>query len=276
MSRRRVEGEAVKRELVPGQSVELLKDLHIVTRDGAVNADTLRKLKQVNHLVQLVAPAIEDVLTRYADPVIIDCGAGKSYLGFIVYELFLKDKGRLVLVESREDLIKSARERATRLGFERVEVVGDAIADAKIPERVNMVLALHACDTATDDALALAIAHNADHVAVVPCCQAEVARQLKEREGASPDMALLHEHPWHRREFGSHLTNVIRALTLEARGYSVTVTELAGWEHSLKNELIIGKKVRASNRDAQAKLDGLLKATGALPKLTRALGATSV
>ena len=276
MSRRRIEPDAVKRELVPGQSVELLKDLHIVTRDGAVNADTLRKLKQVNHLVQLVAPAIEDVLARYADPVIVDCGAGKSYLGFILYELFLRDKGRLVLVESREDLIASACERVQRLGFTRVDVIGSSIADATtLPERVHMVVALHACDTATDDALALAVTHNADHVAVVPCCQAEVARQLKERHGESSTMAVLHEHPWHRREFGSHLTNVIRALTLEARGYSVTVTELAGWEHSLKNELIIGKKVRAFGREAQAKLGDLLKATGVLPKLIRALGGTS-
>jgi hypothetical protein len=271
MSRRRLQADAVKRELVPGQSVELLKDLHIVTRDGAVNADTLRKLKQVNHLVQLVAPAVEDILARYADPLIVDCGAGKSYLGFILYELFLRDKGRLLLVESRDDLVASARERAQRLGFTRVEVVASSIADALLPERVHMVVALHACDTATDDALALAIMHNADHVAVVPCCQAEVARQLKERQGESTAMAVLHEHPWHRREFGSHLTNVIRAITLEARGYSVTVTELAGWEHSLKNELIIGKKVRAFGREAQAKLDDLLQATGVLPKLARTL-----
>ncbi len=273
MSRRRVEASELKRELAPGQSVELLKDLHLVTRDGAMNADTLRKLKQVNHLVQLVQPALDDVLARYADPVIVDCGAGKSYLGFILYELFLRDagKGRLQLVESREDLVKGAAERAKRLGFERLEVIGAGIADAKLPERVNLVVALHACDTATDDALALAIQHNADHVAVVPCCQAEVARQLKEREGASPVMAELHAHPWHRREFGSHLTNVIRALTLEAHGYSVTVTELAGWEHSLKNELIIGKKVRSANADARRRLELLLAATGVLPKLTRTL-----
>ncbi len=273
MSRRRVEAGELKKELAPGQSVELLKDLHLVTRDGAMNADTLRKLKQVNHLVQLVRPALDDVMERFGDPVVVDCGAGKSYLGFILYELFLRDaaKGRLVLLESRDDLVKGARERAQRLGFQRLEVIGSDIAEAKLPERVNLVVALHACDTATDDALAIAIKHGADHVAVVPCCQAEVARQLKEREGASSVMAELHSHPWHRREFGSHLTNVVRALTLEAHGYSVTVTELAGWEHSLKNELILAKKVRASNNDARRRLEELLAATGVLPKLTRSL-----
>jgi hypothetical protein len=233
----------------------------------------LRKLKQVNHLVQLVRPALDDVLERFGDPVIVDCGAGKSYLGFILYELFLRDagKGRLVLLESREDLVRGAHERAARLGFERLEVIGADIAEATLPARLNLVVALHACDTATDDALALAIKHGADHVAVVPCCQAEVARQLEEREGTSSVMAELHSHPWHRREFGSHLTNVIRALTLEAHGYSVTVTELAGWEHSLKNELIIGKKVRGANREAKCRLDELLTATGVQPKLVRDL-----
>ncbi|HSI04849.1 MAG: SAM-dependent methyltransferase [Myxococcota bacterium] len=273
MSRRRVEAGELKKELAPGQSVELLKDLHLVTRDGAMNADTLRKLKQVNHLVQLVRPALDDVLARFGEPVVVDCGAGKSYLGFILYELFLRDagKGRLILLESREDLVRGARERSQRLGFDRLEVIGSDIAGATLPPRVNLVVALHACDTATDDALTLAIERGADHVAVVPCCQAEVARQLKERDGESPVMAELHSHPWHRREFGSHLTNVIRALTLEAHGYSVTVTELAGWEHSLKNELIIGKKVRASNGDAARRLDQLLASTGVRPKLTRAL-----
>lgn len=270
MSRRRVESESVKAELAPGQSVELLKDLHILTRDGAMNADTLRKLKQVNHLARLIEPAITDVLERFADPVVVDCGAGKAYLGFILYELFLKERGKLVLLESRKDLVDNAKERIARLKFERVEAIENAIADAQIPARVNLVVALHACDTATDDALALAIKHNADHVAVVPCCQAEVAQQLK---AAKTDSVLnaLHDHPWHRREFGSHLTNVVRALTLEAHGYSVTVTELAGWEHSLKNELIIGKKVRAYGKDAREKLDALLKETGVKPKLTRVL-----
>ncbi|MFL5264434.1 MAG: SAM-dependent methyltransferase, partial [Anaeromyxobacteraceae bacterium] len=111
----------------------------------------------------------------------------------------------------------------------------------------------------------------ADHVALVPCCQAEVARQLEASKGAAPEVAALFEHAWHRREFGSHLTNVVRALVLEAHGYKVTVTELAGWEHSLKNELILAKKVRARSEAAQAKLDALLAATGVRPKAVRLL-----
>jgi hypothetical protein len=108
----------------------------------------------------------------------------------------------------------------------------------------------------------------------VPCCQAEVAQQLKDaRPGVGPAMQALFSHPWHRREFGSHLTNVIRALVLEANGYQVTVTELAGWEHSLKNELILGRKVHHENREAKHRLAALLETTGVRPRIVRALEA---
>jgi hypothetical protein len=275
--RRQVKGEAVRRELLPGTSPELLKELHLLTRAGDLNADSLRKLKQVNHLVGLLAPALEDALGRFGDPALADCGAGKSALGFVLYELFLAraGKGTLYALEARPDLARAGAERAARLGFGRLRFVEGPIEAAELPERLHVVTALHACDTATDDALLLAIRHNADHVAVVPCCQAEVARQLAERPAAvagEPLLAPLFEHPWHRREFGSHLTNVLRALALEASGYKVTVTELTGWEHSLKNELILGRKVRASSREAREKLDGLLRATGVRPKIARGLG----
>lgn len=269
--RRQVRGEAVRRELAPGQSPALLQALHILTREGDLNADSRRKLKQVNHLARLLAPAVEDVLARFGDPAVVDCGAGKSYLGFILYELFLgpAGKGTLHAVESRPELVRQARELAARLGFDRMRFEEAAIEAAAPPPRVHLVTALHACDTATDDALALAVRHGADHVAVVPCCQAEVARQLG--EAAAPLLAPLFEHAWHRREFGSHLTNVVRALALEACGYSVTVTELAGWEHSLKNELILGRKVRAQDARARARLLELCAAAGIRPRLVRAL-----
>ncbi|HET6439627.1 MAG TPA: SAM-dependent methyltransferase [Anaeromyxobacter sp.] len=271
--RRQVKGAAVRRELLPGTSPELLKELHLLTRAGDLNADSLRKLKQVNHLAGLLAPAVEDVLGRFGAPVLVDCGAGKSYLGFILYELFLREggKGTLLAVEARPELCRDGAERAARLGYERLRFLGSEIATAEVPPRVHLVTALHACDTATDDALALAVRHSADHVAVVPCCQAEVARQLAGARGTDPLLAPLFEHPWHRREFASHLTNVVRALALEAQGYRVTVTELAGWEHSLKNELILGRKVRAGAPAAKERLFRLLAATGVRPAIVRQL-----
>src|SRR3954467_12215285 len=114
---RQVKGEQVRRELLPGQSVELLRELHLVGRDGALHADSLRKLKQVNHLVQLLEPALKDVFERHPDAVIVDAGAGNAYLGFVLYELFLKDTAAtLYSIETRPDLIQRSRERAQRLG----------------------------------------------------------------------------------------------------------------------------------------------------------------
>jgi hypothetical protein len=265
----------VRRELLPDQSPALLRELHLLTREGNLNADALRKLKQVNHLVGLLRPAMDELQERHGAPVVVDAGSGNAYLGFILYEVFLKDAeaGTLLNIEGRPELTQRAKERAGRLGFSRMEFQTAHLEQAQWPERLHLLTALHACDTATDDALAVAIQKGADHVAVVPCCQAEVAAQLKEsRQGVDPTLVMLYQHPWHRREFGSHLTNVIRALTLEAFGYQVTVTELTGWEHSLKNELILGRRVHKENRPARAKLESLLGAFGVRPKLTRVLG----
>src|SRR5689334_17764621 len=122
---RQAKGEQVRRELLPGQSIDLLKELHLVGRDGALHADSLRKLKQVNHLVQLLEPALRDVLSRHNEPVLVDAGAGNAYLGFVLYELFLKDApaARIYSVESRPELVQRGQERAGRLGFSRMRFV---------------------------------------------------------------------------------------------------------------------------------------------------------
>jgi hypothetical protein len=273
-ARTQVSAQHVRRELLPNQSVELLKTLHLVTRDGQLNADARRKLKQVNHLVGLVQPALDEILERFPAPVVVDVGSGNAYLGFILYELFLKGRegGEVLCVESREELGQRAAQRAAELGYARMRFETASIAEARYPERIHLMLALHACDTATDDALVVALRHKADHIALVPCCQAEVAAQLKDvRPKVDSALKALFAHPWHRREFGSHLTNVIRALVLEAHGYQVTVTELAGWEHSLKNELILARRVHHENREAKARLEALLEVTGVRPKLIREL-----
>ena len=275
-ARRSVKAAELAAEILPGTSPELLAELHLLTRDGDLNADARRKLKQINHLVGLLRPAIADALARHADPLIVDCGSGKGYLGFLLYALILgpAGRGRLVAIESREDLARGAAERAARLGMDRFTSICADIASAQLPGPIHVLTALHACDTATDDALLLAIRGEAEHVAVVPCCQAEVARQLGETRPADVAVASLCAHPWHRREFGSHLTNVLRSLTLEAQGYRVTVTELAGWEHSLKNELILGKRTREAGPNGLERLRAVLAATGVRPKLVRDLGVT--
>jgi hypothetical protein len=258
-----------------GMSIALLKDLHLLTREGQLNADARRKLKQIRHLVGLLRPALDDAMARAADPLIVDCGAGKSYLGALLYELALGPSGRgtLVAIEARPELSDQAAQRAARFGQDRFRVATGTIAGAPLPRRPNVVTALHACDTATDDALALAIENAADHVAVVPCCQAEVARQLEAARPADPAIAALFAHPLHRRELGSHLTNVVRGLALEAHGYKVTVTELVGWEHAAKNELILGKRVHRYDTAARVQLRALLERFQIEPAIVRVLAA---
>jgi len=275
MSPRQARGEAVRRELLPGQSPELLRELHLLGRDGVLHADSLRKLKQVNHLVQLLDPALLDVRERHPDGVLVDAGAGNAYLAFVLYELFLREpeaRETLYCVEPREELRQRAEERARKLGFERMRFIQAELAQAPLPDRVHLLMALHACDTATDDAIAAGLRRGADHIAVVPCCQAEVAAQLKEQpDAAAQPWPLLWAHPIHRREAGAHLTNVVRALVLESFGYQVTVTELTGWEHSLKNELILARRVHREHRPSRAELQKLLETTGVRPKLIREL-----
>ena len=234
--------------LAPGQSVELLKALHILTREGKLNQDSRRKLKQVNHLLQFIEPLLDKVLAASGTVTLADHGAGKSYLGFMLYDRFFahRSTGHVYGIETRTELVERSRELARELGFARMSFlplsVQAAITSTELPPRIDVVTALHACDTATDDAIDFALAKQARHLVLVPCCQAEVAAALRKHKALSASRSPLSElwrHPLHAREFGSQITNVLRCLRLEAHGYQVTVTELVGWEHSMKNELIL-------------------------------------
>lgn len=261
------------KELWPGQSVELLKALHILTRDGKLNADSRRKLKQVQHLVQLIRAPLDRLFEEKPDVRLADLGAGKSYLGFILYDLIFaaKPEGSIVSVESREDLTAKAKDLAAAAGFDRMQFVTGAIGSVVLPERIDMVTALHACDTATDDAIRFALQHQARVIALVPCCQAEVSRLL-EGQPKHP-LHQLWRHPIQRREFASNLTNVIRALYLESQGYKVRVTELVGWEHAMKNEVILAERHQMSNAQARGELLALLDRLPARPALVADLKA---
>ena len=200
-----------------------------------------------------------------------DHGAGKSYLGFIIYDLFFKalGKGTIYGIETRSELVESSRQLAERLGFDRMRFLNVSVAEStqssELPEQIDVVTALHACDTATDDAIAFGLQKKARYMVLVPCCQAELARALNQSKALNlqrTPLAELWRHPLHTREMGSQLTNVLRCLYLESQGYSVTVTELVGWEHSMKNELILAKYTGQKKRSARERLDALLAEFG--------------
>ncbi|MEO7253574.1 MAG: SAM-dependent methyltransferase [Casimicrobium sp.] len=262
-------------EIRAGQSLELLKALHILTVDGKMNQDSRRKLKQVYHLVQFIEPLLAQVLAERGGVTLVDHGAGKSYLGFILYDLFFKSiaaqypANKVWGIETREPLVVGAAKLAGQLGFSQMAFLNESVADAitteKLPAQIDVVTALHACDTATDDALRFGLEKKAKFIVLVPCCQAEVAAHLRNDKGettASKSISELWRHPIHTREFGSQITNVLRCLLLEANGYKVTVTELVGWEHSMKNELIIAQFKNLPRKAATDRLKEVLSTFG--------------
>ena len=271
-------------EIKPGQSVALLKELHILTRDGKMNQDSRRKLKQVNHLVQFIEPLLEELLKEQDAIALVDHGAGKSYLGFLLYDLFFKarvDASHVYGIETRSDLVLRSQQLAQSLQFERMSFlnlsVAESIGSDRLPAKIDIVTALHACNTATDDAIHFAINKKARFIVVVPCCQAEVATVLKKNKNSEQSRDPLTEiwrHPLHTREFGSQVTNVLRCLQLEAHGYQVSVTELVGWEHSMKNELIIASYKNLPRQRPAERLREVLARLGLEEMQTRFFAST--
>ncbi|TCV86669.1 class I SAM-dependent methyltransferase [Sulfurirhabdus autotrophica] len=268
-----------KNEIRLGQSIELLKELHILTRDGKMNQDSRRKLKQVYHLYQFIEPLLKEIQKDHLDIQLVDHGAGKSYLGFIIYDLFFKglnNGSRIYGIETRDELVKKSQELAQKLDFPGMSFLNLSVADSieshLLPARIDIVTALHACNTATDDAIHFALKKHAKYIVLVPCCQAEIASVLKKNKGktlAKNTLTEIWRHPLHTREFGSHITNVLRCLQLEAHGYQVNVTELVGWEHSMKNELIIAQFKNLPRKRPTERLNEVLQELGLEEMSTR-------
>ncbi|MFZ3036528.1 MAG: SAM-dependent methyltransferase [Rugosibacter sp.] len=279
-------------EIKPGQSADLLKALHILTRDGKLNQDSRRKLKQIYHLYHFIEPLLLELVDAGGEFCVADHGAGKSYLGFILYDLFFKPRisgdphegkphgnklsgtqSLMYGIERRAELVAQSQALASQLAFSRMAFlnlsVEDSMTSPELPAKVQMVTALHACDTATDDAIRFALRKEAQFIVLVPCCQAEVASVLRQNKGASlakTPLAEIWRHPIHTREFGSQLTNVLRCLLLESHGYTLTVTELVGWEHSMKNELIIARRGQSPRGNARQRAEQILQELN-LPEL---------
>jgi len=225
----------------------------------------------VYHLYQFIEKLLLELPDAGKGATLADHGAGKSYLGFIIYDLFFKalKSGHIYGIETRSELVQKSRELARRLEFDGMSFLNLSVAESTgsdaLPDTIDVVTALHACDTATDDAIAFGLQKQARYLVLVPCCQAEIARSLNAGKALSlsrTPLAELWRHPLHTREMGSQITNVLRCLYLEASGYQVTVTELVGWEHSMKNELIIARRTGKPNRAAAQRLRALLEEFG--------------
>jgi SAM-dependent methyltransferase len=250
--------------ILPGEAPLLLRALGLLDGNAAMSPANVRKFLQINHVVRLVQPAIVELRAKHPVVRIIDAGCGRSYL-----TLLLAWCGRerwngaieVLGIDHNPDVIAECRRRtaiaelADVVRFEAASL-GDVTAGA-----ADAVFGLHACDTATDDAIALGVAQRAELIAVAPCCQAELARGWSTLADQGGAFAPIWRAPHLRRETAAHLTDAMRVLLLRAAGYTVTAMEFIAAEHTKKNTLIRAMR-SAPDPAARAEYDALVAATG--------------
>ena len=230
--------------LQEGTAVPFLIDLGVMTREGRIVSAKSDKFRQMNRFLEF----IEDILPQLAkdrELTILDFGCGKSYLTFAMYYYLLELKGydiRVIGLDLKKDVIAHCSALAQKYGYEKLTFLHGDIADYEGVSEVDMVVTLHACDTATDYALAKAVGWNAKVILSVPCCQHELNRQIQ-NEMLSPvlDYGLLKER------FAALLTDGLRAKYLESKGYETQVLEFIDMEHTPKNILLRAVKSKKMN-----------------------------
>ncbi len=225
-----------------------LHALGITGKDGAVRNDRQDKFRQINKMVEIFAPLIQGLKAEI--PRIVDMGAGKGYLDFALYDyLFGKgERAEIIGVELRPQLVSDGNANARVSGFDGLRFEAGSILDYDA-SGANAVIALHACDTATDDAIYQGIKAGAELIAVAPCCHKQIRRQI---EVGSPDQNLdfLLRHGTFMEKQAEMVTDGLRALILEANGYRTKVFEFVSDAHTPKNNLIVAQKGGGGSRQA--------------------------
>ncbi len=250
-----------------GSATPLLKEIGILSKDGKVKNDMIRKYNQIDHFVEL----IEDLLKELQDIdeiTVLDCGCGKSYLSFVLnYYLteVLKKRCYFIGLDYSEGVIASSRAMAKSLGYRNMEFQREDIKNY-IPDRdIHMVISLHACDTATDMALALGVRTNARAIISVPCCQKEILGQYN----LEPLQSIL-KHGILKARMADVLTDGLRGLLLEAKGYQVSIVEYISPLETPKNLLLRAVKTSYGSKKAMEEyqaLKTLLKVSPTFEKL---------
>lgn len=230
-----------------GEADELLKEIGILTNEGKIKNDMIRKYNQIDHFVELMDKTIDDILDTDTITV-LDCGCGKSYLTFVL-NYYIKEKKKkncfFIGIDRSEKVIKASRDIARRLGYKNMEFIAEDI-NSYIPDRrIDLVISLHACDIATDMALGTALRANAKAIMCVPCCHKELLEQYSFNE-----LEPIIKHGVFKARFADILTDGIRSLILETQGYKVSVVEYISPLETPKNLLIRAFKTSDKNRDA--------------------------
>jgi len=220
---------------------EYLNLLGITNLKGEVRGEKYDKFRQIDKFIEIVDSLVRDSpLAEKENISIVDFGSGKSYLTFAVYDYFKNHLGintRVTGVEQRADLADSSNEIAEKCGFSELKFIAGEIAEYKA-KSADIVTALHACDTATDDAIAKALKINAAIVILAPCCQKYVRKQIHIPE----DLAPVFKHGILEEHLSSFITDGLRSLVLESKGYESKIFEFISHEHTSKNLMITAVK----------------------------------
>jgi len=262
-----------KYHVLPTNAPLLLRTLGLLNSDGSMSADSTRKFIQINHLLALFRPALEDLNGRHKKVRILDAGCGSSFLTFILawaYKELWRHDALLVGVDSNANLIAKNKTSAENIDYSGIVQfaqstigdinwsailtdLGESVDEEPKKSRPHAVVALHACDTATDDTIALGIKLQADFIAVAPCCQAELAKQWKDLGDQNLPHALkpAFKNPHLRRELAAHFTDLARVLILRGHGYEVTTTEFTMSHATPKNTLILATRRGSFLKEAQ-------------------------
>jgi hypothetical protein len=226
-----------------------LHALGITGKDGQVRNDAQDKFRQINKMVEIFAPLIQAI--KAEKPRIVDMGAGKGYLDFALYD-HLAGGAEIIGVELRDKLVSDGNATAAASGFAGLSFVPGTILDYDATG-ADAVIALHACDTATDDAIYQGIKAGASLIAVAPCCHKQIRRQMEEGKPAG-QLDMLLRHGIFRERQAEMVTDTLRALLLELSGYRVKVFEFVSDAHTPKNNLIVAEKDGRVGRDREAVL----------------------
>ena len=218
------------------QAAPLLREIGILTAEGKIKNDMIRKYNQIDHYVELVAPMFQQDDSE--EILLLDCACGKSYLSFVM-NYYLRDvlrrRCRVIGIDINAHVIEESKKMAGRLGYHNMEFIQADLRTYQPPKHVTAVISLHACDIATDLALGTAIRAQAKYIACVPCCHKELLDQYH-----IPGLEPLTRYGVFQARFNDVLTDSMRALKLEAEGYKVSVVEYISPLDTPKNLLIRG------------------------------------
>jgi len=250
-----------KARLIKPDSKSYLAELKITDAEGKVFKNAQDKFRQINHYIEILSGLIKE-LPEGAIKKVADMGSGKGYLTFALYDYLhsvLKLESEVIGVEYRQDMVDLCNQVAVRSAFNKLNFVQGTIEDYHA-EDVNLLIALHACDTATDDAIYKGIKANAELIVVAPCCHKQIRREIEQHK-LKNDVSFLIKYGIFLERQAEMVTDGIRALILEYFGYKTKVFEFISDAHTPKNVLVVGMKGKALSAERKAEVLGKIKAS---------------